>query len=179
MLKMILSLIIFSSFAFAITKNQVYSLYKNKDYKNVCKKGAWIFTKNKNDETYLSIVALSCIKADMLNSALGMSKYMNNKRKIGRVNASYIANLYLIKRLLIQFVYDGIDLSNLSLPKSNHFLSKVFENLSKHNYMKENNKFVIKLKNITYILQPLEDSKAKKIIITVIKNNKIYNHIFW
>jgi hypothetical protein len=178
MLKMILSLIIFSSFAFAITKNQLYSLYKNKDYKNVCIKGTWALKKYKNDEIYLSIITLSCVKVDMLNNALRISKSMG-KTKLGRTNASYIANLYFIKRLLIQFVYDGIDLSNLSLPKSNHFLSKVFENLSKYNYMKENNKFVIKLKNITYILQPLEDSKFKKIIITVIKNNKIYKHFFW
>jgi hypothetical protein len=178
MLKLILSLVVFASFSFAITKNQVYSLYKKKDYLNVCVKGLWGFKKYKNDEVYLSIVALSCIKVDTINNALRISKSMG-KTKIGRANASYIANLYLVKRLLIQFVYDGIDLSNLSLPKSNHFLSIIFDNLSKNNYIKKGDSFIIKLKDRTYILKPLEDSTAKKIVITEIKHNKKYKHIFW
>jgi hypothetical protein len=178
MIKIFLSLFIFSSFSFAITKNQIYYFYKNKDYNDACIKGLWGFQKYKNDETYLSVLALSCINVDMLNNAIRISKSMG-KTKIGRANASYVANLYLIKRLLIQFVYDGIDLSNLSLPKSNHFLSIIFENLSKHNYKKQKDSFIIKLKNTTYILQPLEDSQKKKIIITEIKNNIKNNHIFW
>jgi hypothetical protein len=178
MLKIVLSLIVFSSFSFAITKNQIYILYKSKNYYTVCNRGKLIFDKFRKDEITLSIIALSCIKKDQINIALRISTLMN-KTKIGRTNASYVANLHLIKRLLIQFVYDKIDLSNLSLPKSNHFLSIVFENLSKHNYTKQNNSFVIHTKNTTYILKSLQNKNNNKIVINIIKNNHIYKHIFW
>jgi aspartokinase len=175
MLKIVLSFIIFSSFAFAISKEKIYTYYKNKDYENVCKKGTWIVNENKKNNNYLSIVALSCVNSDMLNTAIRISKLLGNT-KIGRANASYIANLYLIKKLLIQFMYDKINLSNLSLPKSNHFLSKIFENLSKANYKKVDNKVIISLKNQTFILEKI---KPNKISITIKSNNQTQKHIYW
>jgi len=175
MLKIVLSFIVFSSFAFAIPKEKIYNYYKNRDYENVCKKGTWIVNENKQDDNYLSIVALSCVNSDMLNTAIRISKLLGNT-KIGRANASYIANLYLIKKLLIQFMYDKINLSNLSLPKSNHFLSKIFENLSKGNYKTINNEIIINLKNKKFILKKI---KPNKISITIKNNNQRQEHIYW
>jgi len=126
-MKKLLFLLLISLNLFGVTKTEIYNFYKNQNYKDTCSKGMWILNKNRNDN-YMSIVSLSCVKSDMINSAIRISKLMG-KTKIGRANASYVANLYLIKKLLIQFVYDKINLSNLSLPKSNHLLSKVFENI--------------------------------------------------
>ena len=47
-------------------------------------------------------------------------------------------------------MHDKIDLKNLRLPRSNHVLSIVFENLVKQNYKKEQNKIIIKLNNKEY-----------------------------
>jgi hypothetical protein len=178
MLRIILSLFIFTTFSFAITKAEIISLYKKENYKTICKKTEWTFTKFKDDEIILSIIALSCIKDDKLNAAIRTSRFLG-KTKAGRANASYIANLYLIKRLLIQFIYDKTDLSHLSLPKSSHFLSKVFENITNHNYIKENNKFIIHLSNAIYTLKALNSSKNKGIEIIIQKDNQKHKHIFW
>jgi len=180
MFKIFLSFLIFSSFAFGISKKDLYKFYKNKDYKNVCLKGNYTIGKFRKDDKYLSLISLSCVNSDMINTALTISKFMKNS-KMARNNASYIANLYLIKKLLTQFVYDKIDLSNLSLPKSNHFLSIIFENISHKNYKKQKNSIIIESKNKKYILKPLISDKDHKISISIIdkKTNKKTIHSFW
>jgi len=176
----ILLILFLSTFSFALSKIDIYKLFKDKNYKQVCIKGNSITSKYLKDDTFLSVVALSCVKSDMLNTALRISKFMRNS-KLARNNASYIANLYLIKKLLIQFMYDKIDLSNLSLPKSNHFLSIIFENLSSKNYKKKGDKIIIDLKDKTYILTPINENNKHKISILIVdkKTHKQYEHIFW
>jgi len=180
MLKIFFLINIFVSFSFAISQNQLYTYYKNKDYKNLCIMGNYMKNKLKNNDKYLSLIGLSCIKADMINTAVSVSKFMKNS-KISRNNASYIANLYLIKKLLMQFVYDKIDLSDLSLPKSNYFLYTIFENISKHNYKEENNKIIVNTKDKTYILKPLISDNSHKICVIIIdkKTNEKSKHFFW
>jgi len=175
----LLVIIFFTNFLFAVTKDEIYKAYQEKNYKKACEKGTWILSKNKNDENYLSLVALSCINNDMLNTSIRISRILG-KTKMGRANASYIANLYLIKKLLIEFIYDNIDLSNLSLPKSNNFLSEIFENLSKKNYIKnKNGDIIIKANNNKkYIISKVPNEKGK-ILIIINNNNNIEKHIYW
>jgi len=176
MKKILLLSMLFTSFVFAITKEEVYHLYQNHDYKHTCQRGVWILNEYKNDDAYQSIVAISCVKADMLNTAIRISKTMNHT-KLGRNNASYIATLYLIKRLLLQVVWDNIDISHLSLPKSNHHLSIVFENISHNNFSKTNNVYTITADGNKYILSPEENNK---IAIKIYKNNVLVSkHVYW
>jgi len=175
MKKIFLFLIIISNL-FALTQNDIYKLYQNKEYKQVCKEGRTLYYNYELDDTFLSIVGLSCVKADMLNSAMTISKKMNNS-PMGRQNASYIATLYLTKRLLLQLVWDNIDISNLSLPKSNHHLSIVFENIAHNNFSKINNIYIVKADNKKYILSPQDENK---IVIQIFKNNTLLStHIYW
>jgi len=175
-MKKILFFTIFITTLFGITKEDVYNLYKSGDYKHTCTRGVWILNQFKHDDNYQSIVALSCVKADMLNTAIRITKTMNHT-PIGRHNASYISSLFLIKKLLLQLVYDNIDISNLSLPKSEHPLSVVFENISHHNFSKVNNTFIVEAKDKKYILEP---TKQNKFIIKIYKNNKLISkHIYW
>jgi hypothetical protein len=51
-----------------------------------------------------------------------------------RSTASYFSALLLQKRLIYQFMIDGIDLSGFRLPKYDHVLSVVFDKLSKGDY---------------------------------------------
>jgi hypothetical protein len=180
-LKNILIIQILITFLYAsYSKYDLYQMFENKHYKKVCESGLPMIYKLKNNDAYLSIIAISCIKADMINTALRVANIMRNS-KMARNNASYVANLYLIKKLLIQFIYDKIDLSNISLPKSNHFLFIIFENLSKKNYIKKDNQIIIKTKNKKFILKPLNKDNKHKIYILIIdkKTHKQYKHIYW
>jgi len=164
------------SYIFGITKSDIYNFYKQKDYKNSCNKGVWILSKNKHDDTYQSIVALSCVKTDMINTAIRISKTMNHT-PMGRQNASYISSLFLIKKLLLQLLYDNIDITNLSLPQSNHPLSIIFENISHKNFSKVDKTYIIKFQHKKYILSP---EKNNKFMIKIYKdNNLISTHIYW
>jgi len=161
---------------FGISKIDIYNLYKNHNYKNTCIKGVWIINRYKHDDDYQSIVALSCVKADMLNTAIRITKTMVHT-PIGRHNASYIASLFLIKKLLLQMVYDNIDISNLSLPKSEHPLSIVFENISHNNFSKVDNTYIVEKNNKKYILSP---KNKNKFIIKVLEDDTLISeHIYW
>ena len=161
---------------FGVTQAEIYNLYQNHNYIDTCKKGVWNLAKFKNDDDYQSIVALSCIKADMLNTAIRITKSMTHT-PIGRHNASYIASLYLIKKLLLQMVHDNINISNLSLPESDHFLSIIFENISHNNFSKVNNKYVVEKDGIKYILSPKNNDKFE---VKIYKNNNLIStHTYW
>ncbi|NPA55998.1 MAG: hypothetical protein GXO40_06500 [Epsilonproteobacteria bacterium] len=153
----------------------VYTLYKNKNYPKACKVGSYMLYKKpalKKDDNYQSVVALACVKADMLNAAIKIAKTLTHT-KIGRNNASYVASLFLIKKLLLQLVHDKIDIANLSLPKSPHFLSIVFENISHGNFTKQGDTYVVDKK---YFLKPYQQDKF---MITIRDNNSSQTHIFW
>jgi len=171
-----LILLLFIVNLFGATKSEVYSFYNDHDYKKTCLKGIWSLRNYKTDDDYQSIVALSCVKVDMLNTALRITKTMNNTA-LGRHNASYIASLYLIKKLLLQLVYDKIDISNLSLPKSEHPLSIVFENISHNNYTKADEAYIVEQDGKKYILKPKGNNKF---IIKIFKNdNLLSTHTYW
>jgi len=162
--------------AFGITQAEVYNFYKNHNYIDSCKKGLWNVSKFKEDDNYQSIVALSCVKIGMLNTAIRITKSMTHT-PIGRHNASYIASLYLIKKLLLQMVHDNINISNLSLPESDHFLSIIFENISHNNFSKVNNKYVVEKDGIKYILSPKNNDKFE---VKIYKNNNLIStHTYW
>ena len=176
--KILLLILFFSTLLFGITKNEIYKLYNNKEFKTTCEKGTWILRQNRDDDTFLSVVGLSCINADMINTAIRISKYMG-RTKMGRNNASFISSIFLTKKLLIQFIYDKIDLSNLSLPKAEHYLSDIFENISKNNYKVEGNQIITEIDNFRYSIEPFGKS-TNKILIKIYQNNKLLSkHIYW
>ena len=176
-MKQLLFLITIISLSFGVEKSEIYKLYKNKDYINTCKKGTWILNENKTDDNYLSVVALSCVKADMINTAIRISKYMIHT-PIGRNNASYIASIFLIKKLLLQMMFDNIDISNLSLPKSNHILSIVFENISHGNYSKIGDIYIVEQNGYRYTLSKVKNEQ--KISIKIYRNgNLLSEHLYW
>jgi len=161
---------------FGVTKEEIYQFYKDKDYKTTCTRGLWALSKYKDDDNYQSIVALSCVEVDMINTALRITKTMYHT-PLGRHNASYIASLYLIKKLLLQLIYDKIDISNLSLPKSEHPLSIMFENISHNNFSKVDNTYVVDYNGYKYIMSAYDKNKF---ILKVYKNNTLISkHIYW
>jgi hypothetical protein len=164
---------------FAITKDQVYTYYKSQAYEKACKYGAGLVRRERDDENYLSIVALSCVNADYLNTSITIARDMKNT-KIGRNNASYISSLFLIKKLLMQFVYDDTDLTNLTLPKSPHILSLIFEAISHNKYQKIDDEFIMMDGQYKYTLEKFIDGKVNKILLKKHLGPKILEqHIYW
>ena len=66
---------------------------------------------------------------------------------------------------------DGIDLKNLRLPRSEHVLSIVFENLATKNYTKEDNKIIIKTDSKEYRVW-ISDAKKKVVNIEEYRDSK-------
>jgi len=151
---------------------QIVNLYKNKEYLKTCEYGATIF--RKFDNTFASIVGDACAKEDYIN-VLGDIVKRLNKTKIDRSNASYFATLILEKKLIYQFMNDKIDLSGLSLPKTDHILSRVFEKLAKKQYkIVDKNSMKIKIIDGDYkYIMWLSPGKLKKVYIDEYKNNEL------
>jgi uncharacterized protein YehS (DUF1456 family) len=178
-MKIIFSIIFLFTSLFAITKDQVYSYYKAGAYEKACKYGAGLVRKERKDENYLSIVTLSCVNADYLNTSITIVRNMKNT-PIGRNNASYVSSLFLIKKLLMQFVYDDTDLTNLTLPKSPHILSTIFEAISHNKYRKDGDKYIIDIGKHQYTMEKFIDNKTDKILLKKQLGPKIVEqHIYW
>ena len=178
-MKIIFSILFIFTSLFSMTKDQVYSYYKAGAYEKACKFGSGLVRRERNDENYLSVVALSCVNADYLNTSITIVRNMKNT-PIGRNNASYVASLFLIKKLLMQFVYDGTDLTNLTLPKSPHILSVIFEAISHNKYKKEENKYIMNIGKYQYSIEKFVDNKTDKILLKKELGPKIIEqHIYW
>lgn len=178
-MRIIFMIVLLFTSVFAMTKNQVYSYYKAGAYEKACKYGATLVRQDKKDENYLSVVALSCVDADYLNTAITIVRNMKNT-PIGRNNASYVSSLFLIKKLLMQFMYDNVDLTNLTLPKSPHILSIVFEAISHNKYKKSGNKYIIKSGKYIYSIEKFTDNGVDKILLKKQLGPKIIEqHIYW
>lgn len=165
-------LLFFNLFAQNGNYNNILKLYKKANYKMVCRYGKMIL--NKLDDNYLSLVGNACAKEDDIQ-ILGKILPKLNKTKNDRLNASYFATLILEKKLIYQFMNDNIKLTGLTLPKTNHILSRVFEKLAQNQYTKDHDK----LKNIQindgiykYILW-LSGDKPPKVYIDEYKNGML------
>ncbi len=170
-MKKIILLLIFITFAISANLNydKIVESYKKRDYKETCRYGKKIL--EKLDNRFLSLVGNACAKEDDINILGDIIKHLN-KSKADRMNSSYFATLILEKKLICQFMNDNINLSNLSLPKTNHILSRVFDNIAKGKYKilnKKNKKIKIIDGSFTYLMW-LSDNKPKRVYIDEFKN---------
>jgi len=140
--------------------------FKAKKYNKVCEKGSKVYYGGYTDENFVSLVGISCAKVDRIN-ILGMLQRSLVETPSSRENASYFSSLILQKRLIYQFMIDGLDLSDLKLPASTHLLSRVFEHLSTNQYKvlcKEPKLIEIDDNGKKFILS-VSDDQPKKVLI--------------
>ena len=134
-------------------------LFKKGFYTQICN-NRWIYINkyvNKREDL-LSLVAYSCLKKGYLVPALDLAKVLKST-PMGRKNATYITTLFLMKKLILEYVFDNLDLKKVKLPKiEDNLLGVVFNYLS-------SNKISKKTKNSIIILD-----KNKKLTIDVNKN---------
>ena len=160
---------------FAYTHDDVVAGYKAKKYKDVCLKSAIFYKNAEKNEKILSIIGDACAKVDYINPLGYIVRGLVSTPQF-RENGSYFATLVLQKKLIYQFMNDGIDLKNLRLPRSDHPLSVVFENLVKNNYSNIDGKLVIKVGSKEYRVW-LSDTKKRVVNVEeYIDGKKIKTH---
>jgi hypothetical protein len=105
--------------------NKILQLYEQKNYIQACDLGANNLNILIENESYLSLYAFSCLKADYIDR-LNTPLIFLNQTPEARANASYFSMLVLQKKLLLQSLYDNTSIRYLNFPTSSHLLSKVF-----------------------------------------------------
>lgn len=180
MKKIIIMFLFLHSLGFAYSHEEIISDYKAKKYNDVCSKSAVLFKGVENDEAILSIIGDACARVDSINP-LGHIVRKLVSTPAYRANASYFATIILQKKLIYQFMNDDIDLKNLRLPKSEHILSIIFENLVQNNYVqidKESKKLKIITDTKEYIIWLSNDEKRVVHVDEYINGMNVARHSY-
>jgi hypothetical protein len=166
----------------ASMKQDMFNLYQNKKYENVCTMGFDNFNNNKNDEEFVSLYAFACLKSDYIDR-LSIPIAILKFSKESRANSAFFSVILMQKKLLYHSLVDDYDLSTLNLPSTDYVLSKVFDLYSKlglhekrafYLFEDENNK------NLTYKLYLVKDEKLHKMVIEEFYNTiTIKRHVYW
>ncbi len=161
---------------------RLFGLYQEKKYKKACQIGLRMFDKHKKDSKFLMLYGLSCLKADYIDRLavpLTGLRYTRSER----ANASYFATILLQKKLLYHALIDGVDISNLKLPKTDYVLSKVFDLYTQKKYKKADDKYYFIAKenpDFIYVLYiEKSDNLYKMVIEERLDNHIIKVHRYW
>ena len=160
------------SISYGYSKIEILRDYQNKNYQKVCSLWAELIVSNEKDENIFTAVGDACVKEDAINSLCNVVKHLI-RTKEHRESASYFATLVLEKKLIYQFMLDGIHLQDLRLPKTDHILSRVFDELAQGNYtLDKEKKVIINTPSMNYILW-LGGQKPQKMYIDEMKDTKL------
>jgi len=179
-MRIVLGMTLFFYFLFSsdIKTMSLIDLYKNHYYSYICNKRWFYINKFVNKrEDLLSLVAHSCLKKGNLIPALDIAKVLKNTPE-GRKNATYIATLFLMKKLIIQVINDNFDISSIKLPIiKDHILGKVYSLLQKNKYQVNNKKLAFKDNQFIY---EVTLSEKKNLLIKIFKNTTlIKKELIW
>jgi len=167
---------------YASTKQNMFNLYQNKKYEDVCKIGFDNFRQNKSDEEFISIYAFACLYSDYIDRLaipVAMLKFSNESR----ANSAYFSVILMQKKLLYHAMVDGYDLSSMDIPTTDYVLSKVFDlysKLPKHTprafYLFEDPTN----KKLTYKLYLSKSDRLNKMVIEEFYDTiTIKRHVYW
>ena len=163
-------------------KQNMFNLYQNKKYTDVCQIGFDNFGANSSDEEFISLYAFSCLYSDFIDRLaipIAMLKYS----KSARTNSAYFSVILMQKKMLYHALLDNYNISELNLPTTDYVLSKVFDLYSK---IGKHSKRAFYLftdpsdKKLTYKLYVEKDNNLNKIVIEESYNGvEIQRHIYW
>jgi hypothetical protein len=165
-------------FTFLFSNDSLNIAFKKGYYSKICM-NRWIYINkyvNKREDL-LSLVAYACLKKKYLTPALDLAKVLK-VTTIGRKNATYITTLFLMKKLILEFIFDNLNIENIKLPViKDDLLGKVFYNIQNKNFLKDGNKIIIEKKNKKFIIYP---NKNYNIVIEIFTDNKLDEKvIYW
>jgi hypothetical protein len=152
--------------------------FKNGHYSKICMDRWRYINKYVNKrEDLLSFVAYACLKKKYLTPALDLAKVLK-VTTLGRKNATYITTLFLMKKLILEFIFDGLDFKSIKLPIiKDDTLGIVFYHIQKNNFTRENGKIVIQIDKETLVVYP---NKNYNIVIEHFIDDKLKSKdIYW
>jgi len=107
-------------------KQELFSLYQNKEYKEACRLGFDNFYRFKKNEELVALYGFVCLNADFIDRlAIPITALKFSQE--ARANATYFSVILMQKKMLYHALIDGYDISGLKLPTTNYVLSKVFD----------------------------------------------------
>lgn len=170
-MKSLLFFILMQSLLLAASKEDIYSLIKQKEFEKACLVGQYI-AKESSDGKFLIEYGKACMASDMIDQ-LSIPASKLNGSKSSREAAAIFATLQAQKKLLYLSLIDGVSLKNLRTPRINHPLSIVFEHISTGNYQSKNGIISVKDGQNEYNITALKEEKPPKLIITDKASGKI------
>ena len=182
MKKIVILLLFLTLSLFGDAKEQMFNLYENERYEDVCNIGFKNFGRYAKDEDFLSLYGFGCLKSDFidrLSLPISLLKYT----KEARANSAYFSVILMQKKLLYHALVDGYELAKYKLPTTDYILSKIFDYyvaLGKHtqrNYYLFTDKSNPKL---SYKLYLVKDSVPYKMVIEEYYDNSLVKkHTYW
>jgi len=152
-------------------------LYKTKQYREICKnRWKYINLYRGKNEPLLSWVAYSCLKIGNIVPALDVAKNLYATPE-GRSNATYIATLFLIKKLVYQLIKDNLTFTNIKLPIiKGDPLGEAFKEIVKGNFKRVDNSTIL-VADGRYKITALPNGNLK---VEIFKNgNFIRKELYW
>jgi len=179
-MKLILFIMMTTSFLFSSNLSTLYKKYEKQEYDKACDYGRKYLFKNNNikNEKYLTLYGLSCLETDKLER-ISIPMIHLKMTKNSRANASYFSTILLQKYLLFQALVDKKKIKNLHLPTTNFVLSKVFNLYVEEKFILKNGVYKFednKKKNIRYQLYLEETLKDKRYMIIDIYTDDKFSH---
>jgi hypothetical protein len=167
---------------YADIKRDMFNLYQNKKYEDVCSMGFDNFKQNKRDEEFVSLYAFSCLNSDYIDR-LAIPTAVLKFSKESRANSAYFAVILMQKKLLYHALLDNYDLSSYKLPTTDYVLSKVFDLYSKLGKHDPRAFYLFEDENdpkLTYKLYLSRDDKVTKMVIEEFYDTiAVKRHIYW
>jgi len=181
-MKIILIFLFLISFSNADIKTSLYHKYQDKQYEAACKEGLKVFQKYRKDEEFVSLYAFSCLKADQIDR-LAIPISILKKSEEARSNAAYFSVILMQKKLLLHALVDNYKLTELSLPKTDHVLSTVYELYSKVDYQRKRSHYTFVDPNndkISYKLYIKNSNQNKTMVIEEYYDTIMtHRHLYW
>ena len=147
--------------------------FKAKQYDKICSYQNYLLYKN--NPKALSLIGFACVKTDNLFLLPEISYYLRFSKQ-GRKNAIYFLTLVLEKRLIYSYFFDNDkSIFYFSFPKTDYFLSVIFNAIKNNQLKRIKNLCIIQKNNLTYQIY----KKGTFLVIDEIQNEKlIKRHLF-
>jgi hypothetical protein len=180
-MKIIIALLITFSL-YADVKQDMFNLYQNKKYEQVCTIGFDNFGQYSKDEKFISLYAFSCLNSDYIDR-LSIPIAILKLSEESRANSAYFSIILMQKKLLYHALLDNYDLSTLNLPTTDYILSKVFDLYTKIGKHEKRAFYLFEDENdkkVTYKLYIQKDGMLNKIVIEEFYDTiTIKRHVYW
>jgi len=167
---------------YANIKEEMFTLYQNKKFKEACRLGFDNFSKYKKDESFVSLYGFSCLNADYIDR-LAIPTTTLKHSKEARANAAYFSVILMQKKLLYHALVDNYDISSLKVPSTDYVLSKVFDLYTKVQNQKKHQYYIFEDKEnpkISYKLYLVKERYVTKMVIEEYYDTIMTKrHIYW